>query len=80
MLWQGLSGLSSLTDFHCVALRCPEHAEARPQRFSGVVAQGLWTLALGWPQLTALHFRNCALSSGEISGNIETSPGLHQLR
>ena len=72
VLWQALSALTSLRDFHCAALRCPEHVEARSGRFSGAVAQALWTLALGWPQLTSLHFGHCALSSGEVSGNIET--------
>ena len=80
VLWQGLTGLTSLRDFHCSALRCPEHAEARPRSFSGAVAQALWTLALGWPQLTSLRFDNCDLSSGEVSSNIKTFPGIPQLR
>ena len=80
MIWQGLSGLQSLREFHCVALRCPQHAEAKPQRFSGVLAQALWTLALGWPQLNTLQFTSCALSSGEASHNMKTPPGIHRLR
>ena len=80
VFWQGLSGLSSLRDFNCVALRCPQHAEAQSQSFSGAAAQSLWTLALGWPHLTALHFISCALRSGEVGGTIETPPGIHQLR
>ena len=80
VFWQGLSKLSSLRKFTCYALRCPQHAEARVQKFSGAVAQALWTLALGWPQLTALKFTDCALSSGEVSGNIEAPTGTHPLR
>ena len=80
MFWQGLTGLSSLREFECYALKCPQIAAADLQNFSGAVAQALWTMALGWPQLTALRFTHCALSSGEVSGDIETSPGTHPLR
>ena len=63
VVWQGLSGLSSLRNFYCDGLICPD-AGALSLSFSGAVAQALWTLALGWPQLTTFHITNCALSSG----------------
>ena len=80
MLWQGLSGLSSLRSFYSNALRCLQHAEGKVQSFSGAVAQSLWTLAFGWPQLMSLQLTYSALSSGEVKSNIETPPGIHQLR
>ena len=66
VFWQGLSGLSSLRNFYCNSLRCLQHAEDEFWSFSCAVAQSLWTLALGWPQLMALEFFDCTLSTAAI--------------
>ena len=79
VVWQGLSGLSSLRNFYCNGLICPDAGALSP-RFSGSVAQALWTLALGWPLLNHFTFTNCTLSSDEVSSTVETPPGIHQLR
>ena len=76
LLEQELSGLHRLPEFHGTGLDCRE-AHYRIARFSGPLAQELWTVALGWPQLLDFEVWDCTLNPdpyGEAAnGDIQTA-------
>ena len=74
MLDQDLSGLTSLLEFHGKGLLCSWSPHEEICEFLlGPVAEALWAMAVGWPQLLDFEPTDCAINSYLGAGEIQTT-------
>ena len=78
MVDQELSALPSLREFRGKWLFCSQSRLEIDGHLTGPVAEALWAVALGWPQLLVFELTECRLSPnggyGGGGGDMQTKP------